>query len=86
VRVTLSDAIGSAGVAILMLAFALTSFGRLSPEARSYHALNVIGAALACTASLRIGFVPFVVLEALWTLVALVALLRGRRREPAPCT
>ena len=81
---TLSDAIGTAGVAILMLAFALTSFGRLSPAARRYHALNAIGAALACTASLRIGFMPFVVLEALWALVALAALLRGWRGEPAP--
>jgi hypothetical protein len=76
---TLSDAIGTVGVAILMLAFALSSFGRLAPDARSYHALNALGAALACAASLRIGFVPFVVLEALWTVVALAALLRGRR-------
>jgi hypothetical protein len=76
---TLSDAIGTVGVAILMLAFALSSFGRLAPDARSYHALNALGAALACAASLRIGFVPFIVLEALWTVVALAALLRGRR-------
>jgi hypothetical protein len=79
VPVTISDAIGTAGVAILMLAFALTSFGRLAPDARSYHALNAVGAALACAASVSIGFLPFVVLEALWTAVALAALVRGRR-------
>jgi hypothetical protein len=80
---TLSDAIGTAGVAILVLAFALSSFGRLAHDARSYHALNALGAALACAASLRIGFVPFVVLEALWTLVALAGLVRGRRAPEA---
>jgi hypothetical protein len=75
--VTSSDAIGSLGVAILLLAFGLNAFGRLSHEARSYQALNAVGAALACWASWRIGFLPFVVLEGTWTAVALAALLRS---------
>ena len=73
------DVLGSAGVALLLLAFALNAFGWLAAEARVYHALNFVGAALAGTASWLIDFMPFVLLEATWALVALAALLRPTR-------
>lgn len=76
--VSASDAIGSIGVALLLLAFFLNAFGWLDRGARSYQLLNLVGAAIAGYASWRIGFLPFVVLEGTWALVALVALLRGR--------
>jgi hypothetical protein len=75
--VSASDAIGSIGVALLLLAFFLNAFGWLDRGARSYQLLNLVGAAIAGYASWRIGFLPFVVLEGTWALVALVALLRG---------
>ena len=73
---TTADAVGSLGVAILLLAFALNLAGRLANVDRRYQAMNAIGAALACWASWRIEFWPFVVLEATWFAVAAVALLR----------
>ncbi|MEQ1503415.1 MAG: hypothetical protein ABMB14_14350 [Myxococcota bacterium] len=79
-----AEAIGSLGVALLLLAFALTSFGTLSSRSAPYHALNVIGASLSCSASALIGFVPFVVLEGTWALVALVALIRALRAVIRP--
>jgi len=39
----------------------------------------LLGAGLACYASWRIDFLPFVVLEGTWALVALAALLRPRQ-------
>jgi hypothetical protein len=75
--VTLAELIGATGVALLLLAFALTSFGWLGSRSALYHAMNVLGAGLSCTASAMIGFVPFVVLEGTWALVALVALTRA---------
>ncbi len=77
---TLSDAIASAGVALLLVAFSLNLFGLLARQARAYQAMNALGAGLACYASWRIGFAPFVVLEGTWAAVALAALLR---RVPA---
>ncbi len=71
-----SDAVGSLGVAILLIAFLLNLAGRLASGARSYQAMNAIGAALTCWASWQIEFWPFVVLEATWSLVAVVALVR----------
>jgi hypothetical protein len=68
--------IGSLGVALLLVAFALQLAGAIGRQSRLYSALNALGAGLACWASWQIGFLPFVLLEGLWSLVALVALLR----------
>lgn len=76
---TAAEGVGSTGVALLLLAFALASFGRLDNRGATYHAMNVVGASLSCAASAMIGFVPFVILEGSWALVALVALARSLR-------
>ncbi|MGH7347835.1 MAG: CBU_0592 family membrane protein [Candidatus Rokuibacteriota bacterium] len=68
--------IGSLGVALLLLAFFLNLVRALPTESYPYTALNFAGASLAGYASYLIGFVPFVVLEGTWAVVAAVALLR----------
>jgi len=68
--------IGSAGVALLLLAFFLNLVRVLSTQSYPYTALNFAGASLAGYASYLIGFVPFVVLEGTWAVVAAVALVR----------
>jgi hypothetical protein len=68
--------IGSLGVAILLLAFLLNLVRVLETESYPYTALNLVGASLAGYASYLIGFVPFVVLEGTWAVVAAVALAR----------
>ena len=73
---SLPDAIGSLGVALLLVAFFLNLRGRLPHDARSYQLMNAAGAGLACWASYLLGFLPFVVLEGTWSLVAVVALVR----------
>jgi hypothetical protein len=72
----LADAVGAAGVTLLLLAFFLNATGYWRHDGVSYQSTNAVGAALACYASYRIPFVPFVVLEGIWCLVALVALVR----------
>ena len=74
-------AIGTAGVSLLLIAFALNVRGHMATRSPLYQGLNAIGAALACLASAMIGFVPFVVLEAAWLAVALSA-LAGLRLRP----
>lgn len=71
-----SDFIGMTGVAILLVAFLLTLMKRLSTTDKSYALMNVIGASLSCYASFLIGYFPFVVLEATWALVSLLALAK----------
>ena len=75
-NVTTSEWIGSVGVALLLFAFGLNLFGWLTSTSRCYQGLNLLGAGLACYASWQIDFFPFVVLEGIWSLVALTAFLR----------
>ena len=71
--------VGSIGVSLLLLAFLLNIAGRLRSDSVPYITLNLLGAALAGVSSYLIDFVPFVVLEGVWVLVAAAALLRRAR-------
>lgn len=75
-----ADVTGSVGVFILLLAFVLNILNKISRDSRSYILMNIIGAALACYASYLINYIPFIILEGVWTLVSLVALLRYKSR------
>ena len=75
-----SSIIGSIGVILLLLAFFLNLFGFVGQSSRVYVLLNVVGAGLSCYASFLIHYIPFVVLEAVWCLVALFALFRGKSK------
>lgn len=71
--------IGAAGVGLLLGAFFLNLFGWMKTDSRVYQALNAIGAGIACYASYLIDFLPFVVLEGTWSLVAVSAFLHKRK-------
>ena len=73
---TADQVIGSIGVGILLLAYALNVTGKIANNGRVYAGLNVVGAGLACLASWMIAYYPFVVLEAVWTAVSVVSLFR----------
>jgi hypothetical protein len=68
--------IGFAGVALLLLAFLLNVAKKMRADGYAYGALNFVGAALACYSSWLIDFMPFVVLEGVWALVAAGAMAR----------
>ncbi|MFL5765529.1 MAG: hypothetical protein ACJ77K_16410 [Bacteroidia bacterium] len=72
----ITDWIGAIGVAILLLAFFLNLANRLNKDSYAYILMNIIGAGIACLASILINYIPFVVLEGCWTLVSMGALLR----------
>jgi hypothetical protein len=78
-----ANLIGSIGVALLLAAFVLNLLKRMSTTSPSYTLLNLVGAALACYSSYLIDFMPFVVLEGVWALAALVALVRMRQAPSA---
>jgi hypothetical protein len=69
--------IGFAGVALLLAAFLLNLFKLLRADGYLYMTLNFVGAGLACYSSYLINFMPFVVLEGVWALVALVAIAKA---------
>jgi len=73
---TLIDWLGSAGVFLILLAYFLNIFNKLKKEAYPYLLMNIAGAGLACLASILLKYLPFIFLEAAWTLVSLAALVR----------
>lgn len=75
-----ADCIGTVGVTLLLVAFGLNLFNKISQNSLSYILLNCMGASLACLASVLIRYIPFVILEAVWTIVSLAALINYFRK------
>lgn len=71
-----NDIIGSIGVGIILVAYFLNIFGLIPKEGKLYFVLNILGASIACYASLLINYVPFIILEGTWALVSGFALLQ----------
>ncbi|WP_221269300.1 CBU_0592 family membrane protein [Mucilaginibacter sp. X5P1] len=74
-----SDIIASIGVIILLIAFLLNLYKKLPTSSKVYIFMNFLGAAICCFSSYLIKFYPFVVLESIWSLVALVSLFKVPR-------
>jgi hypothetical protein len=71
--------IGFVGVALLLAAFLANLSLFLPADGYGYMGLNFVGAALACYSSYLISFMPFVLLEGVWALVALTGIVRAIR-------
>lgn len=76
-----TDLIATLGVSLLLIAFFLQSFKFIKAESYAYCLLNLFGAAIAGYASWLIPFIPFVILEAVWCLVALFGLIKLYRSQ-----
>ena len=72
-----TDIIGTAGVGLLLLAYLLLMMKVLNRNDNIYIVMNLLGASIACYASVMLDFMPFIILEAFWALIALAALLRN---------
>ncbi len=73
------DWIGFVGVFQILLAYILNVFGKLEKKDLTFILLNLIGASLACLASILMKYMPFIILEGVWALVSLIALLKYKR-------
>lgn len=82
-NLTINDWIGFMGVAILLIAFLMNLLNKMPKDGLCYILMNGIGAGMACVASLLIQYLPFVILEATWTIVSLIALLNYFKQRAA---
>ncbi|MBI2730417.1 MAG: hypothetical protein HYX40_06660 [Sphingobacteriales bacterium] len=71
-----NDIIGAIGVGVTLLAYFFNIFSFIPKEGKLFFIMNIIGAALACYASLLINYWPFVILEGTWTLISIAGLLK----------
>jgi hypothetical protein len=74
-----SDIIATAGVVILLIAFLLNLYKKLSANSKPYTLMNFIGAAMCGYSSYLISFYPFVVLETIWALFAVASFIKVSR-------
>lgn len=74
-----NDIIGTLGVGLILLAYFLNITKLIQHDDKLYFVMNIIGAALACYASLLISYWPFVILEGTWVLVSLYGLMKNMK-------
>ncbi len=66
-----TDWLGTIGVLQILLAYFLNVIGKVSSKSLAFILLNLIGASMACFASVLLKYWPFIVLEGVWALVSL---------------
>ncbi|MBX9783847.1 MAG: hypothetical protein K2X48_11215 [Chitinophagaceae bacterium] len=71
-----NDVIGSVGVGAILPAYFLNVFSFIPKEGKLFFLMNVLGAGLACYASVLINYVPFIVLEAVWCIVSIAGFIK----------
>ncbi len=78
---SISDLLASAGVSLLLIAFYLNLKKLISTDSKWYSILNLTGAALCGYSSYLIQFYPFVFLNAVWAIAALISIFKHVPRE-----
>ncbi len=71
----------SLGVSLILLGFLGSSFKFLAQQSLAYWLLNLVGGILATIGAALMGSVPFVVLEAVWTVASTVGLVKLLRNN-----
>ena len=77
----MATVIGSIGVTLLLLAFAMNLLRWVTERSAVYLGMNLLGASLAAVYAYAGGAIPFVILEGVWAAVALVRLVAPAKRK-----
>lgn len=70
-----TDWLGFIGVTLILVAYFLNVRGLVSNKNIVFILLNLIGATIACLASVLLKYIPFIILEGVWALISLNSLL-----------
>lgn len=77
----ITDIIGSIGVMILLIAYFININDYVHNDHPLYICLNIVGGILALSASIMLKYYPFIVLETIWCMVSLWALIVFFKRD-----
>lgn len=72
-----NDIVGTIGVSLILIAYILNILSWIPKNGLFFFILNLVGASLACYASVLIHYTPFIILEGVWALVSFIALGRS---------
>jgi len=70
------DWIGFIGIFQILLAYALNVAGKIGNKSLVFILLNLIGAGMACLASILMNYIPFIILEGVWAIISLISLMK----------
>lgn len=75
-KLDIIDWLGFIGVFQILLAYILTTVNIIENKDLTFILLNLVGAGMACLASILINYWPFIILEGAWTAVSLFSLIK----------
>ena len=75
-----NDIIGTIGVSIVLVVYFLNIFGLIPKEGILFFILNILGASIACYASVLINYKPFIILEGTWAMVSFLGLMKSLKK------
>ena len=75
--------ISIAGALLILLPFAGSQLGRLSPHSLAYQLMNLVGAASLTTVAVIEVQYGFIMLEGIWTIMSAIGLGKVMRRRAA---
>ncbi len=76
-----NDVVGTIGVGIILAAYVMTIFSFIKKDGVLFYVMNIIGASLACYASILINYLPFIILEATWAMVSILGLVKVLKKN-----
>lgn len=76
-----NDIVGTIGVGIILIAYFMNIFSFIKKDGILFYVLNIIGASLACYASILINYLPFIILEATWAMVSVLGLVKVLKKN-----
>ncbi len=76
-----NDIIGTIGVGSILFAYFLNIFSFIEKDGKLYFLINILGAILACYASILINYKPFIILEGTWAIVSIFGFLKILRKR-----
>lgn len=79
----LQQAISLFGAALILAAYAAHQAGWMGRESALYHVLNALGGLALCAVAIEAWQIGFIVLESVWTVISLAALVKILRRRPS---
>jgi hypothetical protein len=78
----LIDIVGWIGTGCILLAYILLSSGRLQGRSYAYQGLNLLGGIFLVINTIFYGAYPSTFLNFVWAIIAIAALIQGRRTLP----
>jgi hypothetical protein len=77
---TMADVLGWIGAALLLSAYALLSFRKLSPQGLVYQGMNVVGSSLLAVNTGYHRAFPSTAVNVVWIFIAIAALLHANKK------